>query len=150
MPAEETFNLFTATTCKISELTDARKRLQTVHFPSCNIYFQFLHFHDHPSTCQCKKKKKKKKREEERFNGLKFRGYWSFLSDIMAVKGLSQNRTRERALHKTRSRPWNCRVRITPTRQLHLVENIAHSTCRPFCNTFTNLIHFSPHHPFPP
>ena len=50
---------------------------------SCNTStFNGMRFNENPFTCQCKKEDKK----SEGFQILHF--YWSFSSDIMAVKGL--------------------------------------------------------------
>jgi len=55
-------------------------------FRSHDIYFQCMCFDEDPFTCQCKKED----RNSKGFHILHF--YWSFSSDIMAVKGLSTKR----------------------------------------------------------
>ena len=55
-------------------------------FRSYDIYFQCMCFDADPFTCQCKKED----RNSKGFHILHF--YWSFSSDIVAVKGLSTQR----------------------------------------------------------
>ena len=73
-------NPFTATARKIYGLKDARTCMQKVYFPSYNIYFQRFAF-SWLSFYMPVQKRKQKRSEIAQY-------YWSFSSDIMAVKGL--------------------------------------------------------------
>jgi len=72
------FNPFTAPAYKISGLKYTRMCLQTVYFP----IFSAVRFDENPFTCQCENEDKKAKGFQISYF------YWSFLSYIMAVKGL--------------------------------------------------------------
>ena len=78
------FNPFTASGCKISGLKGARTHLKNSLFSGpVTSPFSAMRFDENPLQSQCKKENKK----AEGFQISHF--YWSFSSDIMAVKGLT-------------------------------------------------------------
>ena len=79
-PSLTVLNPFTGPACTISELKDARTRLQIVSYNTSTV--NATRFDKAPFTCQCEKEDKK----AEGLGILLF--YWSFSSDITTVKGL--------------------------------------------------------------
>ena len=82
-----TVNPITAPACKISGLKDARTRLQTVYIPGpithlLSMLCVWMKILSHASA-----KKETKKAEGFQISRL----YWSFSSDIKAVKGLMKH-----------------------------------------------------------